>query len=507
MKHRQQPFVFSWLFLCAVAFLLVGAVPLFAQSTTGTTGTTGTSSTTRSTTGTSSTTTSGTATTSNAPTPGAPALQDLTSNRPGGGVFVNANGVMSRFGAMDFGAVTERQRRVAITSYRLPGSVSAKTPMRCISLNRLEKAIIEADGVIADEMLYLAGIYRIEYVFFFPESKDIVIAGPAEGWFPGYENMMVGVTSSQPVLDLRHLVSALRAFAPGGEGGTIVGCSIDPTQEGSIRLQQFQQQFGSVSRGMTQEFIRGVRDNIGMQTVRVDGIPATTHAAQMMVAADYRMKRIALGEDAVPVRTLQTFINNTVQNGSHAVFRWYFTPDYDSVILTEDRTGMQLDSNGVKLVGENELLAETGERSTVSGELDPGSKAFTQSFTRLYPQISQRALVFAQLRNWIDMLICAAHIQREEFYAKSGWAMEFFGNEEKFQLETLPAPKEIEPIVGARIVGNNRTLLTPVGGVVIDAEFALDEDRVRADAGNKIAERQKRLALELPEGVWWWDVR
>jgi len=28
----------------------------------------------------------------------------------------------------------------------------------------------------------LAGLQRIEYVFLAPDSKDIVLAGPAEGW-------------------------------------------------------------------------------------------------------------------------------------------------------------------------------------------------------------------------------------------------------------------------------------------------------------------------------------
>jgi hypothetical protein len=414
---------------------------------------------------------------------------------------------MLRHEVMDFGTLTAQQLRALRASFQLRGDVTESSPLRCISLNRLEKAVaeaIEGEGVLTSEMLYLAGLQRITHVFYFPDSRDIVIAGPAEAWFPGYEDMMIGTTTLQPVLELRHLVTALRAYAPGGEGGHIVGCSIDPTPEGIARLQQFQQQFGGIPRGlqqgrMQQEFVRGVRENIGMQTVRVDGIPATTHAAQMMVAADYRMKRIALGEDRLAVRGLQNFIDNTEPNAANALFRWYFVPDYDSVILTEDRTGMQLDGKGVKLVGENEL------EGTVLGELDRGSRAFTQSFTRLYPEISRQAMVFAQLRNWIDMLICAAHIQREDFYGQSGWSMEFFGNEERYRLETFPAPQAVEPIVAVRVAGNR--VITPVGGVVIDAELALEEDRVRPDTNNRIADQQKQITLNLPEGAWWWDVR
>jgi hypothetical protein len=374
--------------------------------------------------------------------------------------------------------------------------------MRCISVNRMEKAVIEAAGMITEEMKYLAGIYRITHVFYFPESKDIVLAGPAEGWFPGYEGAMIGVSTQQPVCELQHLITAFRAYAPDKDGAGIVGCSIDPTEEGNVRLQQFQSQAAGLNR---QQFVQGVQESLGMQTIRVDGIPAATHAAQMMVAADYRMKRIGLEKDSIRVRGLQTFISRTVPNDSNALFRWYFVPDYDSVILTDDRTGMQLIGEGVKLVGENEVVSSTGERTERDGELDPGSKAFTQSFTNHYPQIAQQALVFAQLRNWIDMLICAAHIQREDFYGKSGWSMEFFGNEGKYPLETFVAPKEVESVVGMKPL--RRAALAPVGGIVIDAEKALDKEHAKSDTNGKIADRKKQLALSLPEGVWWWDVK
>jgi hypothetical protein len=167
---------------------------------------------------------------------------------------------------------------------------------------------------------------------------------------------------------------------------------------------------------------------------------------------------------------------------------------------------MELVGDGVKLIAENEVVGTSGERNVVEGSLDPGSAAFTSSFTQKYPQIAKQALVFAQLRNWIDMLICAAHIQQEDFYGKSGWSMTFFGNEEKYPLETFVAPKEVEPVVG---VARYRGLtLAPVGGgIEIDAEIALSEEHAKPDGNGNVANRQKQVALNLPDGVWWWDVK
>ena len=454
MTTRQQLCVLRCLFLCAVIFPLVGTVPLFAQQR--------------------------------------------------GGILVNPNGVLSRYTHLDVGnQLAVRQVNAAKASYSLANDVSAKSPMRCVSLNRLEKSIIAANGTITEEMKYLAGIQRITHVFYFADSKDIVIAGPAEGWFPGYEGAMIGVETLQPVCELQHLITALRAYAPNGDGAGIVGCSIDPTPEGIARLETFTARSTRLTRP---QFVQGVRNNIGMQVIQVDGVPATTHAAQMMVAADYRMKRIGLGLDTIRVPGLETFIDHTVPGASNALFRWYFVPDYDSVTLTEDRTGMELVGDGVKLIGENEVVV-AGQRMAAEGALDPGSQAFTQSFTKQYPHIAKQALVFAQLRNWIDMLICAAHIQREDFYGQSGWSMEFFGSEEKYPLETFVAPRTVAPVVGQRVVRPNLALTPVGGGIVIDAELALDEENAKLDKDGKIAERQKQITLNLPENAWWWDVR
>ena len=63
--------------------------------------------------------------------------------------------------------------------------VRRSSPLRMISLTRLEKQIQlnAALGQGLDEtMKYLAGLRRIEYVFVYPETGDLVVAGPAGDW-------------------------------------------------------------------------------------------------------------------------------------------------------------------------------------------------------------------------------------------------------------------------------------------------------------------------------------
>lgn len=142
----------------------------------------------------------------------------------------------------------------------------------------------------------------------------------------------------------------------------MVGCSIDPTEEGLASLQRFLRQVGSrATPADTQFIVNGLRTSLGMQRVRVDGIPADTHFAQVMVEADYRMKLIGIGLQPPPVR-MTTFIDaaSPGQISRNALIRWYFVPDYECVRASADGLAMELVGDGVKLVGENELVTATG---------------------------------------------------------------------------------------------------------------------------------------------------
>ncbi len=428
------------------------------------------------------------------------------------GVMVNAQGVLKRNPLQDFGVLRDRQLQAARSAYsqtfsQLPQSIRMQSPIRYVSLNRLEKAIVDNGGVVNEDMKYLAGLQRVQYVFYFPDSKDIVIAGPADAWGPGYEGAMVGVNSGLPVCELQDLVVALRAFAPGKDAAEVVGCSIDPTEEANVRLQAFMNQRGNTANpALRQQFVRGVQQSLGMQTIRVDGVPATTHAAHVMVAADYRMKRLGIGIDPVPqgVR-MKTFIDEVTPRSAqgNALFRWYFVPDYASVIMTEDRSGMELTGSGVKLVAEDEIVSATGQRAVKAGKTDKASRVFAESFTEVYPKLAQKSLVFAQLRNFVDMLVCAAHIQKENFYGKAGWSMEFLGSEEKYAVQTLSAPTQVEALVGQKMSGG--TFMTPTGGVEIEPEIALDEDHATVEEDNRVTNVQNKITIELQPGQWWWN--
>ncbi len=433
--------------------------------------------------------------------------QNVPASAPAG-VLVSPDGVLGLQTAADpTGSVM--RARAAAARQSLPPDILRYSRLRKVSLPRLEKAIIAANGTITDEMRYMAGLLRVRYVFLYPESGDIVLAGPAEGWVPDPAGRVVGITSGKPVIQLQDVVTALRAFPKDQEGPAVIGCSIDPTEEGLQKMQEFRRSLGSTfPRGQEVTVARymstGVKNSLGLQEITIEGVPADTHFAHILVEADYRMKLIGIGLEKPPVR-LTSFVERAASSSvpPNALFRWYFVPDYQCVRVTEDSAGLELVGDGVKLVGEDEVVLSGGTRAQAATS-NAASRAFTTSFTKKYPELAARSPVYAELRNVIDLAVMAAFIQKNDFYTQANWKMEFLGDESKFPVRTYPAPKQVESAVNAIIKGSR--IMTPIGGgVQIETEEAIRDENLLPDEGNQVGKLREEVKVSLPADTWWWD--
>ena len=129
------------------------------------------------------------------------------------GVAIDADGVLRVKTFNDPGGEVMKERIKSAKS-TLDPKMASFSNLRKISLNRLEQEIINHQNTLTDEMRNLAGLLRVRYIFYYPESKDIVLAGPAEGWATDVTGRIVGISSGRPVVQLQDLVVALRAFPP-----------------------------------------------------------------------------------------------------------------------------------------------------------------------------------------------------------------------------------------------------------------------------------------------------
>ncbi|MCR9293435.1 MAG: DUF1598 domain-containing protein [bacterium] len=404
--------------------------------------------------------------------------------------------------------VTMAQLRAA--KQNLPQRLAKPSKLRKVSLTRLEKAISErlsSGEAPTPEMVALAGMTKLEYVFCYPESGDIVIAGPAEGFGRDSEGRVVGVESGKPCLLLDDLIVALRAYAPNGDSTNVIGVSIDPTQEGLARMQQTLNQLGTSFRGAADipVIVNSLRTSLGLNEVTITGIPAGTHFAHVLTEADYRMKLIGIGLQPTPV-PMQNYVSRltATMTSSNALVRWFFVPDYQALATSEDEMAMKLVGQGVQLVGEDELVGRDGSRKQTARPTNPASRGFTSEFTKKFGLIADNSPVYSQLRNLVDMSIAAAFMQDRDYYGKTGWNLGVFGDEDQLPVQVFPAPRQVETAINAVMKGNR--LITPIGGgVKIQPRQALSQENL-GQADDSLAEQRQTVgAIEIPEGQWWWD--
>lgn len=424
-----------------------------------------------------------------------------------GGIQISAEGVLSTRVIQETSGRLNRQRAAA-AKQALNRDLATASKMRKISLNRLEAQIKElkaAGKEIPYEMKYLAGMTRITHVFYYPETKDIVIAGPAEGFFLSAENRVIGTDTGAATLHLEDLVVALRAFGPDGSRAKLISCSIDPTQEGLANLKQTIKELGARFRpGDEMAIADAYRQALGLQEITIEGVSPRTRFASVLVDADYHMKLIGIGLEGTPVGITSFVEAVKPSNGANGLQRWYFQPNYDCVHVNEDETAMHLDGSGVKLVGANESIANDGTR-TDTGKISRASKTFCNSFTKKYDRLAETVPLFGELRNCVDMSIAAAFIQEMDFYGQADWDMDLFGDESQFATEKFTAPTHVAPAVNA--FWKNNQFMTPIGGGVnIQPRYAIRSDRVKGDDDGSIdeAKRDEKVGA-LRDGQWWWD--
>ncbi len=424
-----------------------------------------------------------------------------------GGVLVDADGVVRMQSFADPTGQLHRQRAAAARA-ALDPKLSTRSPLRKVSLTRLDAALrskLADGGQVSDEMRYLAGLTRVQFIFFYPETNDIVLAGPAEGFAADMAGRMRGIDSGHPVLQLDDLIVALRAFfGDQAPNAPLISVSIDPTQEGLANMQRFLQQVGSrATPGQTRFIVNGLRQSLGLQTIQLTGVPPTSHFAQVLVEADYRMKLIGIGLEKPGVK-MQSWVDRAspAAVSRNALQRWYFVPDYECLKVSEDETAAELVGNGVKLISADELVGVDGSRQQAVS-VDRTSKSFTDDFTRNYAAIARRSPVFTELRNIIDLSITAAFLAHHRLPEKANWTMETFLDEAAYAVETLNVPKQVETAVAS--VWKRNRLMTPIGGGVrIQPKKAVDKAQV--DLEGSVAKTREEVDLKsLAAGQWWWD--
>ena len=382
-----------------------------------------------------------------------------------GGISIDAKGVVSTFTKNESSQLM-RKRVQKFLKENYEKDFSKPTLLRKVSLKQVEQAAIKATRAgepIPQQVKYLYGLLRIDYLFIDAKKGDVILAGPAEGFVPDAAGRMRGASSGRPVLQLDDLLVAFRSAFLGGE---MIGVSIDPVPERTAALQQYIRQNSSpTSRTNSARRYQKMGQVLGMQKVTLFGVPKNSHFAQVLVEADYRMKRISIGKEHSRVKKIRSQLSMLKPNGN-SMQRWWFSPLYNPIEADEQELAFRLSGQRCQLMAQEEWTDKQGNRSDATFTRTT-TQNFAKQFTEHFEELAEKSPVFAELQNCFDLAVVAALLRKQNAQATTGWKMEAFLDEKTLPIQTYDVPQTVPSAAMSRNAG--RFTLGLVGGVTLSS--------------------------------------
>lgn len=428
------------------------------------------------------------------------------------GVLVDASGLMKRLSDGDAagGEALRLARESAAAAPAERGDVRRASSLRKVSLTRLERQLqrLHAEGKRPTEaMENFAGLRRVKYIFIYPETRDIVLAGPAGGWTVDHEGRAIDADSGAPVLQLDDFVVVLRnAFSD----ESVFGCAITPRKANLAAVKSYLGESAKkpLKPHQRESWLKGLRDVLGRQDISVFGIDPRTHAARVMVEADYRMKLVGMGlEDGTKGVTSYLDSVKIPAGGSPPpmdVLRWWFTLNYEALRKSEAGDAFELHGPGAKVLSENEMLTSRGERVHTSKSSALNSQ-FAHSFTKHFDVLAAKYPIYAELRNVFDLAMVAGIIRTQDLHGQLDCRLTHYLDEERYQPRLGPAPKEVETVMNHRVIDRKHIVVGVSGGVSVDARQLVRPTSLKLDEYGLLKGTHRQAKPAAPMNVWWWD--
>jgi hypothetical protein len=409
-----------------------------------------------------------------------------------GGISINAAGLLEN-ASLDMLGELGRVRAQAIG--KAPADLREVVPMRKISLRGLDAAIADCfknNKPLTDDLLYLGGLQQVRYIFVYPEQHDIVLVGPAEGWKVDAKGDIVGLTTNRPVMLLDDLLVAIRAEKNAATDD--ISCSIGPTAEGLQRWKAVSSRQRTM--GNPQVVAANFEQALGKQQITFTGVPDTSHFARVLIAADYRMKRIAMNFEKSPVAGLPSFLSMMSASGP-MMPRWWLEPKYDAVLRDGDGLAWEFRGGSAKCMTEEDFLTAAGTQH--SGKASPLAQKWADLMTAKYPALAVADPTFGKLRNCMELAIVGAVLAKENLVGRSGGTFPMIFDVKALQTDQFAAPKEVDSKVSMIQKGTN-WIVSASGGVAIHA-WAVADKAQKSD--EPAAARAK--AAPADKAKWCWN--
>lgn len=377
--------------------------------------------------------------------------------------------------------------------------------MRCVSLRRLGHEYVRLrllNQPVPAAMRNMAGLSRIEYVFFDDETSDVILAGLVggvefrDGW---HRDLKTGAT---PLAFASWQGAAYAVFYQ-----QPIGCTIDPTNEGISRALEVSRQ--NLQRPLPPKTAADtLATALGLQRVETIGMPGDHPLAWMLVEADRHMKQLALGQHAMPpgVPNYLDMIQRHIASGppSEHLLRLWFTAQGVTVRTDPQRQLFRLDGHPLQLVGEDQRPSINGQRRVA--EVDPRSRDFIKHFNQAFRQIADLYPLYHALEALYGAAGVAELMRRELEPERMQSLLAPFAQPGSGLAPRLPVPKSVDSIaVSHRVRAGKRQHQVTIasGGVSVDPRGVVSSE-IEIYPSLTTTQRPQDTA---PAAVnrWWWN--
>lgn len=416
--------------------------------------------------------------------------QNNNNNEAVGGIRIDAKGVLQNNPIN----LSDDIRQQINQSLKTADADMNKSGLRVFSLRKLEQAMLNHNSSgqpMPPALKYMAGLQRIEYVMISPNGDDILIAGPGEGLTTNKEGMVVGSKSGMPAIQLQDFLVAMRSVqnARTGKGITV---SIDPTEDGVRNVQKLMKRM--TPNNFNPNSAKALEEACGPQNITLTGVPKDSRFSNVLVAADYKMKRLAMGLEPAPV-FLPSLLAVAQQNDvvlRKMSPRFWMEANYEPIAVSTDKKVWKLNGQGV--------CTKTMEEVNGREKANKYARAWASKMTKEFDNLAQVQPVFRELRNLMDISVVAAIIAREQLFDKVGLQAPAINGYDMISIPKWNVPEKVPTQCSyARLT--RAMLVTTSGGVTIRSWSVASNTVADSKLGSLSQEADKNRADH-----WWWNV-
>ena len=244
-----------------------------------------------------------------------------------------------------------------------------------------------------------------------------------------------------------------------------------------------------------------IQEALGPQNITVTGVSGTSHFARVLVAADYRMKRLGMGFEAAPIRNFPSYLQMIPTSGHKGMAkmlpRWWLAPHYQPLLRDPEGLTWQIRGAAVQTMTEEDFVTADGSRQH-SGKASVAGQRWATMMTNRYEELALAEPIFGQLRNCMDLAVAAALLVKEDLPRKANCSLDVLMDGGRLKVAEFPAPQHVDTQASMVKRGTN-WVISASGGVQINSWQA---------AGNQQPGEQLRGVrgkVGARPGNWWWD--